>query len=69
MLEALLFSFVFGAVPGLASVAFAVVLETMRTARPDPRPHWRRGHVRTLASGTQTWVRPHQVHGSTTGAA
>jgi hypothetical protein len=32
-------------------------------AHASPRPHWRRGHVRTLPSGSKTVVRPHPVMG------
>lgn len=29
----------------------------------SPRPHWRRGHVRTLESGKRVAVQPHMVNG------
>ena len=31
------------------------------TAHASPRLHYRRGHIRRLASGKKTWVRPHMV--------
>ena len=29
----------------------------------SPRPHWRRGHPRTYASGKRVWVRPCRIRG------
>lgn len=44
--------------------AHAAAAEEERT-HASPRPHWRRGHKRTYASGKDIWVRPCKIHGGT----